>query len=639
MNKAVILFILGLSIVFSSCSHESKLAPKAVNGVLDLRGWDFEKDGIVRLDGNWEFYWKKFLTSKNFDTVKTKHYIPVPKPWNGYKWGKEELGYEGYGTYRLRILVNDKTKDLGIKFPDQGTAFELYLNDSLVGKNGKIGKSRETSEPQYKPLLISFQKTSDTITLVCNVSNYDFHFGGIYFANLIGSEERIRTYQNKVKLSDYLISSSLVLLLFIFIIFYYFRLKDIISLTFAGFTLLGVIRTIIVNERIIYDFFPNLNWEWAIKLEAIAWMAAIPVGIFNVAYLFKNKINKKIIILFGIIYYSISLFTILTPSYINSQLIPIGQSFVIFTLVYFIYVFFKAIREKLEGSIIAFIGWVPFFLGGINEVLYYKNISDLYINYPLGCFIYCVAWIIILTRRFSLAFHRVENYAQDLKNEVDEKTKELREEKEKSEKLLLNVLPDQIAERLKQGEQPIADHFDEASVIFIDIVDFTKLSAKSTPNKIVNILNEVFTHFDKIAEKYGLEKIKTIGDCYMAAAGIPIHRADHAEAIASMAIESMQRMNGYITEDGHEIQFRVGLDCGPIVAGVIGKQKFIYDLWGDMVNTASRMETNGIIGRIQCTERFKDKLGKRSDELGIKFEDRGEIEVKGKGKMKTYFIN
>jgi class 3 adenylate cyclase len=253
-------------------------------------------------------------------------------------------------------------------------------------------------------------------------------------------------------------------------------------------------------------------------------------------------------------------------------------------------------------------------------------------------FIWSTSQIIVLSKRISVSFKKVENYAKDLEGEVNEKTKQLREEKEKSEQLLLNVLPDQIAERLKQGEQPIADHFDEASVIFIDVVDFTKLSAKSTPQKMVNMLNDVFTHFDKIAEKYGLEKIKTIGDCYMAAAGIPIHRSDHAEAIAMMAIESMKSMNGFITEDGHEIQFRVGIDCGPIVAGVIGKQKFIYDLWGDMVNTASRMETNGITGKIQCTERFKDKLGIRSVDLGIKFEERGEIEVKGKGKMKTYFI-
>jgi class 3 adenylate cyclase len=233
----------------------------------------------------------------------------------------------------------------------------------------------------------------------------------------------------------------------------------------------------------------------------------------------------------------------------------------------------------------------------------------------------------------------LQKHKQELEFTVEDRTRELKSEKEKSEQLLLNVLPEQIATRLKIGESPIADHFDEASVIFIDIVDFTKISAKSTPQKMVNMLNNVFTQFDKVAEKYGLEKIKTIGDCYMAAAGIPHRRSDHAEAVALMAIESMSDLNGFVTDDGHEIQFRVGLDCGPIVAGVIGKQKFIYDLWGDMVNTASRMESSGITGRIQCTERFKDKLGIRSEELGIKLEERGEIEVKGKGMMKTFFIN
>jgi len=152
MRNFILILLLGLIVV--SCDTNQKQPPVAKNGVLDLRNWDFEKDGNVRLDGEWEFYWKQFLKSADFDTVAKKHFIQVPKPWNDYKWGKEELGYEGYATYRLRILVNDKIKDFGLKFPDQGTAFELFLNDSLVGKNGKIGKSREMSEPQYKPLLI-----------------------------------------------------------------------------------------------------------------------------------------------------------------------------------------------------------------------------------------------------------------------------------------------------------------------------------------------------------------------------------------------------------------------------------------------------------------------------------------------------
>lgn len=242
--------------------------------------------------------------------------------------------------------------------------------------------------------------------------------------------------------------------------------------------------------------------------------------------------------------------------------------------------------------------------------------------------------------------HVIRKLNEELEEKVEIRTQELQIEKEKtqellniSDQLLLNILPEPIAIRLKSGEKIIADHYEEASVVFIDIVDFTKLSAKSTPQKMVNLLNDVFSKFDKISAKYGLEKIKTIGDCYMAAAGIPLPRHDHVCVIAEMAIEAMDTMKNYKTKDGEEIKFRIGLDCGPIVAGVIGEQKFIYDLWGDMVNTASRMETDGVIGKIQCTERFKEKLEKSSSILKIKIEERGEVDIKGKGIMRTYFIH
>jgi len=174
------------------------------------------------------------------------------------------------------------------------------------------------------------------------------------------------------------------------------------------------------------------------------------------------------------------------------------------------------------------------------------------------------------------------------------------------------------------------------------------------PQQIVNMLNTVFTELDHIALKYGIEKIKTIGDCYMAAAGIPKPRNDHAEAIANFALEAIKLIdNGKLSVDKiHEseisrfeplnlksLNFRIGIDCGPVVAGVIGEQKFIYDLWGDTVNTASRMEDNGVAGKIQVTSRFREKLGIRNEELGIKFEERGGIEIKGKGIMRTYILS
>ena len=203
---------------------------------------------------------------------------------------------------------------------------------------------------------------------------------------------------------------------------------------------------------------------------------------------------------------------------------------------------------------------------------------------------------------------------------------------EKSEALLLNILPKEIVPILKNEPRVIADHFDGASILFIDIVDFTPLSATMTPTELVALLNNVFSHFDLLVEKYGLEKIKTIGDCYMVASGVPRTRTDHAQALIVMALE----MRDFVSQNkfnGHKLTFRIGLNSGPVVAGVIGSKKFIYDLWGDTVNTASRMESHGQEGSIQIT-RATYELIKNDFEC----EPQGTVNVKGKGEMEIWFV-
>jgi len=207
----------------------------------------------------------------------------------------------------------------------------------------------------------------------------------------------------------------------------------------------------------------------------------------------------------------------------------------------------------------------------------------------------------------------------------------------KSNKLLNNVLPKKKADRLKKKKHPISDHFDQASIIFIDIVGFTSMSKDADPRKIGDALNKMFTIYDGIAHKDGMEKIKTIGDSYMAAAGIPINQKDNTHRAAQMALEVKKVMTDYHTADGTKINVRIGIDCGAVVAGVIGEKKFIYDLWSDAVNTASRMESTGESGQIQITENLKTKIEKFNGNW--KFQLRGEFEIKGKGIMKTYFLN
>jgi adenylate cyclase len=210
---------------------------------------------------------------------------------------------------------------------------------------------------------------------------------------------------------------------------------------------------------------------------------------------------------------------------------------------------------------------------------------------------------------------------------------ELRAEKERSEALLLNILPRQIVERMRRGETVIADHVAEATILFSDIVDFTSLSAELPADVIVALLGKVFSRFDALAAQRGLEKIKTIGDGYMVAGGVPEERYDHAAAVAAMALSMLDAIENIGHAAGRPLRLRVGLHTGPLIAGVIGTHKFVYDVWGDTVNTAKRMESYGAPGRIHISAATRQAVGD-----AFPCERRGLIEIKGKGPMETYFL-
>ncbi|HMV41807.1 MAG TPA: adenylate/guanylate cyclase domain-containing protein [Leptospiraceae bacterium] len=229
----------------------------------------------------------------------------------------------------------------------------------------------------------------------------------------------------------------------------------------------------------------------------------------------------------------------------------------------------------------------------------------------------------VLVYVLTLYNYKTLNNAQDL----------LEIEHKKSETLLLNILPPVIAERLKVSNSVIAERTNEATILFADVVGFTVLSQTMEPEKLVALLNDLFSEFDTITKSYHLEKIKTIGDAYMVAGGIPEPRKDHCEAVALCALEMQAIMHKGISRDLQKFRVRIGIHTGPVVAGVIGKSKFIYDLWGDSVNTASRMESHGMEDKIQVSKEVYLKL-----KDSFEFENKREIQVKGKGLMETYFL-
>ena len=210
----------------------------------------------------------------------------------------------------------------------------------------------------------------------------------------------------------------------------------------------------------------------------------------------------------------------------------------------------------------------------------------------------------------------------------------LQKEYEYSERLLANMLPVSIATQLKRNPgKTIADSHESVTILFADIVDFTPRASHQSPDEVVRFLNQLFTRFDNLANKHGLEKIKTLGDAFMVAGGMPDAQPDHAERVARMALDMVAETEAFSVEMSEKVELRIGIHSGPAVAGVIGTQKPVYDVWGDTVNTAARMESNGTNGKIQVTAETKDKLGG-----SFEFARRGEVEIKGKGSLELWYL-
>ncbi len=288
--------------------------------------------------------------------------------------------------------------------------------------------------------------------------------------------------------------------------------------------------------------------------------------------------------------------------------------------------FFPVLSALIYFNLRSAIFWFVIYAGGIVAIIFLTPSLREVNNIPPLVAQLLLAQNILISSAFALGIMIYFVAQRDLAFSL------LRGEQEKSERLLLNILPADIAALLKEDDQTIAEHYEGASILFADVVDFTPMSAQLQPTELVNLLNELFSELDQLVEVHGLEKIKTIGDAYMVAAGVPRPRRDHAHALARLALD-IRALVSQREFSGHKITFRIGINSGPVVAGVIGRKKFIYDLWGDAVNTASRMESHGQPNTIQITETSYNLLHR-----DFVCESGGTIEVKGKGAMPVWYL-
>ena len=664
MKKITLLLFFLLTLFQCAPPANQKKPPVAVKGVLDLRpsatlgnqGWDFEKGGIVSLDGEWEFYWEEFLDPTNVvgaEYIQPLHekinYISVPNSWNGHNVSSDGdipkiIDGDGHATYRIRFLTK-QTSDLSIQLPTMGTAYKLFINGKLITTVGQIGITPEESKPDYKVQVVRIPEViSGEYEFIFHISNFNYKQGGIWYPIPIGLDRDIVKEREKNLFVDIFLAGSLLIMGLYHLGLFSVKRKDSSALWFGLICILVSIRTLLTGEFYLYTLFPNFPFNLGVKLEYLAFYLGIPFFILYLREIFPEDSPKFPILVIQISSYLLLIPVVFFPPRIFTHTVLAMELIAIISILFGVYIFIRAISKGREGAKSFLAGSIFLIFAMINDILHTNLIIYTGFYTPTGLFIFIFSQAFLLSARFAKAFTQVEDLSENLERKVIERTEQLNQANktievalQKSDKLLLNILPEEVEELKEKGlVTPVL--FESTSIMFTDFKGFTQIAEGMTPQELIKELDDCFSQFDRITERYNLEKLKTIGDSYMCAGGIPKVNATHAidSCLAALEIQSfMNQMKALKQEIKVPYwELRLGIHSGPVMAGVVGEKKFAYDIWGDTVNTASRMESSGTAGRINISyatyEHVKDFF---------ECEYRGEVSAKNKGKVKMYYLN
>jgi signal transduction histidine kinase len=449
----IIIYIL-LSLLLSACSSitvESSNKPRAIDGVLDLTDWDWDQDGVISLDGEWEFYWNKLLFPDDFqemDLTKTKNLIILPRAWNKYSIDGEKLSANGYATYRL-VINNLGDRILGIKIPRIFTSYDLWINGELVGSSGKIGTNSKEMIPQYLPQINYLRSQTNTMELVIQVANFKHRSGGILESIKIGPASQITEIRIRNLTQDLTLFGSLFIIGFYHITLFVFRTKDKSTLFFGIFSMLISARTLLVGEIFFIHLFPNFSWEITHKVQTLAYYLGVPLVVLFMKSSFPRDISVKVnnfVQIVGAIFASLVL---LTPARIFTIFNPIYQIFSLVVISYLIYIVILTCYRKREGAFLIGLGVLILILFSINDILFLSIIladSDNHIlrNFitrgnlsSWGLLVFVYTQSLVLAKRFSKSFAEVELLTgrlqlanANLEEKVNERTLDLNTSKD-----------------------------------------------------------------------------------------------------------------------------------------------------------------------------------------------------------------
>ncbi|MEM7179358.1 MAG: adenylate/guanylate cyclase domain-containing protein [Spirochaetota bacterium] len=433
-NLYILILFLTCLFLLPSCkpSQARKKQPKITKGILDMKGWDFEKDGPVTLAGEWKFYWHTFLSPRGETPASPLQYTAIPSKWNGITVNGKPIGGQGFGTYQLRILLpetsnHSESLDLGFKLDTIGTSYALYINGELLVKIGEVGENQEDAKPAFSPVVLPLKRKAGVLEILCHVSNFEHARGGLWGEITVGPLAVLSQQRENNLLTEIFLCGALLLIGAYHLGLYALRRNNTSPLYFALFCFFLVLRTLLTGEMYIYQLIPNIPWEFGQRIEYLTLYLSIPVFLKFLASIFPEEVSKRLQKFLIIPSSILSSIVLLFPPIWFTRTLIIMEIIIVLTIFIVIYTLALSLYRKRQGAFAFFIGWCIFCLIIINDLLYTNNIIATGHYSPFGFLIFVFSQAFFLSIRSSQAFLDVEELSENLEKKVAERTLALQE--------------------------------------------------------------------------------------------------------------------------------------------------------------------------------------------------------------------
>jgi len=562
-----------------SAGAQKALKPEIRKGVLDLRGYSFEQQGAVKLDGDWKFYWNKLISPGENSESGHEMLMYLPGMWSDSTLSAVKISEYGYGTYHLKVLLPEEfPKTFGLRFGFIGSAARLYVNDQLVYRAGRVGKTSKESIPEWRPAVVDFQTRERELDFLLQVSNFHDRTGGVVDSIQLATVSQAYHHRINRILYDMFLFGALIIMSIYHLGLYYFRRSDASPLFFALLTLVLAFRIILYEELLILKFFPDMQWSLIAKLGYLTFSLAVLFFFRFIHALFPEHVHRpvpRVIDALALLYSAVIL---LTAATVYMRLLVYFQMFTLAVALYVFYVLFKAVSTRKAGAGLFIIGFSFLFAATVHDIVKTYMVLPTIFLVPFGLLLFIFFQSMVMTKKFANAFRRSEEMAAHLW---------------KMNQSMERFVPREFLRFLKKEnvmEIEIGDHASHRmTVLFSDIRDFTSLSEKLTPEENFRFINSYLNRMGPIIRDHNGFVDKYMGDGIMAL--FPDRAEDAVEAAIHLREELVHYNRDRSKMNYQPINFGVGLHTGDLMLGTIGENRRMDGtVISDAVNLASRLE-------------------------------------------------